>query len=434
MNYQELLLSIDKMLGHSSIKEYVLKTWVYKDRCTVIDLKYKGCTFALDIQKDANDYYQIFLVDRNDNIVHLLSKSNHNKIRLKQKIKLSDLNKAILNQLERVTEIIDIEYQYDVSVIVPVYNREEIIHKCINSLNNQTISKDRFEVIFVDDKSTDNSIEVIKSLVDPDLNYTILERPIGSGNASMPRNEGIKYSTGKYLLFLDSDDYLSFSCLEKSYDLAERNNSDLVYLRMGSDDEYPRAVPLRAYKHGTVGKANVTQHHLLRSNAMCKLYRKSFLYREKIMLDPSIAVAEDRLYSITVLSKTQRISILADEYHVFITRHPGEHLTHSPSDLQVELRLYLDGFNRIFLSPHDFELKNQLYNGWMIIIIERLQQVIKSKKFNIETKYDYFHKMLTYLNFGVFHINKKYIYKEHHHLLEPLLDKNFQKFMDLSTK
>ena len=74
--------------------------------------------------------------------------------------------------------------KYDVSIIVPVYNRENLIKPCIESINSQTYDKSKWEVIFVDDASTDKTIETIETLIDKNINYRILKRPIGSGNAS----------------------------------------------------------------------------------------------------------------------------------------------------------------------------------------------------------------------------------------------------------
>ena len=114
--------------------------------------------------------------------------------------------------------------KYDVSIIVPVYNRENLIKPCIESINSQTYDKSKWEVIFVDDASKDKTIETIETLIDKHINYRILKRPVGSGNASAPRNEGIKASLGKYVFFLDSDDYVDSQLLENGMAMALKND------------------------------------------------------------------------------------------------------------------------------------------------------------------------------------------------------------------
>ena len=109
-----------------------------------------------------------------------------------------------------------------VSIIVPVYNTGKYLKKCINSLINQT-EKD-IEIILLNDGSTDNSEDIIKSYKDKRIKY-IKKENTGIGSV---RNLGIKESKGQYLMFIDSDDYIKLDCVEKLYNYAVNNNSDLV--------------------------------------------------------------------------------------------------------------------------------------------------------------------------------------------------------------
>ena len=73
--------------------------------------------------------------------------------------------------------------------------------ECIQSVNLQTLDKNMFEVIFVDDGSTDKTVSAIEYFISPDINWRIIRREIPSGNASAPRNEGIKAAKGRYVFF-----------------------------------------------------------------------------------------------------------------------------------------------------------------------------------------------------------------------------------------
>lgn len=108
-----------------------------------------------------------------------------------------------------------------VSVIVPVYNVEKYIEKCLNSLVNQTL-KD-VEIIVVNDGSLDKSEEKIKPYLDK-IKYYKKE----NGGLSDARNYGLKYATGEYVGFVDSDDYIDVNMYKKMYSLAECENSDIV--------------------------------------------------------------------------------------------------------------------------------------------------------------------------------------------------------------
>lgn len=111
-----------------------------------------------------------------------------------------------------------------VSVIVPVYNVEQHIRKCLDSLVNQTL-KD-IEIIVVDDGSTDSSASIIKEYEEK---YNILKYyKKENGGLSDARNYGLQYATGKYIAFLDSDDYADVNLYKKMYEKAKKDDSDLV--------------------------------------------------------------------------------------------------------------------------------------------------------------------------------------------------------------
>ncbi len=110
----------------------------------------------------------------------------------------------------------------DVSIIVPIYNAERYLKKCIDSILNQT--KEELEIILVNDGSKDNSEEIIKSYNDKRIKY-YKNKNQGIGKT---RNFGIQKATGKYLMFLDSDDFLEKDACEKLYNKAETYGLDVV--------------------------------------------------------------------------------------------------------------------------------------------------------------------------------------------------------------
>ena len=112
-----------------------------------------------------------------------------------------------------------------VSIIVPVYNVEKYLKKCLDSLINQTLKE--IEIIIVNDGSTDNSELIIKIYTEnyPDKIKVINKE---NGGLSDARNYGIPYATGEYIAFLDSDDYVELDTYEKMYNKAKEDDSDLV--------------------------------------------------------------------------------------------------------------------------------------------------------------------------------------------------------------
>lgn len=114
-----------------------------------------------------------------------------------------------------------------VSIIVPVYNQNKYLKKCVESLINQTMKE--IEIILIDDASTDNSAEIMKNYQEnyPNLIRCIyLEENLHQGGA---RNRGLEIATGEYILFVDSDDWLDVTCCEKLYGVAMKKNCDIVH-------------------------------------------------------------------------------------------------------------------------------------------------------------------------------------------------------------
>lgn len=110
----------------------------------------------------------------------------------------------------------------DISIIVPIYNSEKYLKKCIDSIINQ--DKKELEIILVNDGSTDNSLDIINSYKDDRI------RVFNNNNQGIgkTRNFGIKKANGKYIMFLDSDDYLEYNACSKLYEKIKKDNLDLV--------------------------------------------------------------------------------------------------------------------------------------------------------------------------------------------------------------
>ena len=113
----------------------------------------------------------------------------------------------------------------NLSIIVPVYNVEKYLDKCLNSLVNQTMTN--YEIIVVNDGTKDNSQAIIDRYVKeyPDLVRSFIKE---NGGLSDARNYGLQYARGKYISFLDSDDYTELDFYKGMFELASKNDLDLV--------------------------------------------------------------------------------------------------------------------------------------------------------------------------------------------------------------
>ena len=161
-----------------------------------------------------------------------------------------------------------------VSVIVPVYNVEKYLDKCINSLINQTLQD--IEFIFVDDGSTDNSKQIIQKYTQNKtkrIKYLYKE----NGGLSSARNFGIPYAQGEYIAFLDSDDYIEPNMYEEMYKVAKQENSDMV--ECDFIWEYSNK---KKYDCGIIYNGNKEALEKARVVAWNKLIKREIIEKEKI--------------------------------------------------------------------------------------------------------------------------------------------------------
>ncbi len=161
-----------------------------------------------------------------------------------------------------------------VSVIVPVYNVEKYLKRCINSILNQTLQD--IEIIFVDDGSTDSSKIIIEeklNLYREKIKYYYKE----NGGLSSARNYGIPYARGEYIAFLDSDDYIEPTMYEEMYNVAKKENSDMV--ECDFIWEYPDK---QKYDCGQIYNDKKEALEKARVVAWNKLIKREILEKEKI--------------------------------------------------------------------------------------------------------------------------------------------------------
>lgn len=122
-----------------------------------------------------------------------------------------------------------------ISIIVPVYNVETYLHKCVDSLCNQSLQN--IEIILVDDGSTDSSPQICDKYAEKDKRIKVIHKT--NGGLSDARNAGIDIARGKYIGFLDSDDWVKSEMYEYLYELSYKNNADIAqceFLKAYSED------------------------------------------------------------------------------------------------------------------------------------------------------------------------------------------------------
>lgn len=125
-----------------------------------------------------------------------------------------------------------------VSIIVPIYNVEKYLHRCMETLINQTI--ENIEIIMVDDGSPDNCHQLCDEYAKKDKRIHVIHKE--NGGLGFARNSGLEIATGEYISFVDSDDYVTEDMCEKLYQAAKRNNADVVYGSIFYDNGFSKRI------------------------------------------------------------------------------------------------------------------------------------------------------------------------------------------------
>ena len=202
-----------------------------------------------------------------------------------------------------------------VSVIVPVYNTEEYLQKCLDSLTNQTLKN--IEIICVNDGSTDNSLKILQDNAIKDDRIKIINQENKKQGAA--RNAGMQVATGEYIGFVDSDDYVDLNYFERLYRNASSRDSDIALatnVRIGKN-KFKLRLNLQ-----TVDKYTELQDKLdicQQWKNECptnKIYRKSYLDANNIQWPEGI-YCEDKLFTIKAVYFANAVVTVPDVYYYY---------------------------------------------------------------------------------------------------------------------
>ncbi|MFJ5805036.1 glycosyltransferase [Streptomyces sp. NBC_01426] len=220
-----------------------------------------------------------------------------------------------------------------VSVVIPVHNTRRYLRRCFDSVAAQTLTADRIEVIAVDDGSTDGSGDWLDAWAARHPNTTVIHQA-ASGGAGKPRNVGIDASSGDYLFFLDSDDYLGPEALERLVRMAEEQDSDVVYGRIVGINGRAAPVDLRT----TSAEVSLHDSPVYWTLAAYKLWRRSLVDAHRLRFAEGRLLGEDLPFGAHALLHARRISVVADHDCYFLEgRGDGTNATEQDVDWVAQL-------------------------------------------------------------------------------------------------
>lgn len=205
-----------------------------------------------------------------------------------------------------------------ISIVVPIYNVEQYLQKCVDSLINQTYKN--LEIILVDDGSPDNCPKICDEYAKQDSRIKVIHKE--NGGLSDARNAGMNIATGEYISFIDSDDWIKSEMIEDMYNRMIEDNSDLVSSGVLWVDEDGVEIRNATVSENCVLNTEQAMSELindgkLKQHVWNKLYKADLI--KNIPFDKG-KYHEDVFWSYKVIGEAKRISIEKNSYYFYVQR------------------------------------------------------------------------------------------------------------------
>ena len=202
----------------------------------------------------------------------------------------------------------------EISVIVPVYNVENVLERCVRSILGQTFTD--FELLLIDDGSTDKSSIICDRLSMEDTRIRVFHQE--NAGVSAARNKGLDFAEGTYIVFIDSDDYVENTFLENS----GQDDSDLVVMSYAIEDEIQETTHLKEFyerKYSVNDNLNMLEKDFINgyfSFVWTKRFKRIIIEDNNIRFSEELSLGEDTLFVVKYLSCTRGIIISnKHDYH-----------------------------------------------------------------------------------------------------------------------
>lgn len=278
-----------------------------------------------------------------------------------------------------------------ISVIVPIYNVEKWLDRCLKSIINQQF-KD-FELILVNDGSTDNSLNICKKYLIKDSRIKLFSKK--NGGLSDARNYGLRYASGKYVVFVDSDDYVLPNYLEMLIESIKYNHSEVAiceYNLVSESGNFIRSQRLNEPKELTVIDGRTLLIYYYKDGGSVNVVAWNKIYRRELFNNIKFAKGkfyEDEYLLVPMFWRIKKVSLVRKKLYNYVQR-PNSIMS-TPLNIDKIMDIYLLKWKRIkFFSKTDNEelymLAIQDFKNWLMSV-NKEEVVQKSDKLNFQKQY-----------------------------------------------
>jgi len=209
----------------------------------------------------------------------------------------------------------------DISFIIPFYNGKKYIKECVESICNQIVECVNFEIIIINDCSTDDSIDTLK-IIEKQYNNIVIINHNSNKKQGGARNTGIQNAKGKYIWFIDQDDYIKKDSINKLLNLAEDNRLEI--LQFCFDEVNEKGIFIRSHFFGNfptiITGIDYIQDMGLNSHPYTiwsRLYKREFIVENNFLFPENRVIFEDYAFAIDSMLKAERVKIISDSEYCY---------------------------------------------------------------------------------------------------------------------
>lgn len=279
-----------------------------------------------------------------------------------------------------------------VSIVVPVYNVEKYVKRCIESLIKQSLKE--IEIIIVNDGSTDNSLEICKKIERNDKRIKVYSKK--NEGLGLTRNYGIKRCHGEYIAFVDSDDFVSKDFYEKLYDNIKKYKSDAVFagIKINSNDGIEKVGEKNSFKQKVVSSKEYMYNILhvrndklygrdyMNMSVWRSLYRRDVIEKYKLKFESERKfISEDILFNIDYCEVIDKISFEPDTYYYYCYNSNSLTQKYRKDRFEMDIILYNEVIRRL-KKYQDYNIEIQ--RGVDNFFLGYLRSAIKEEVFCLE--------------------------------------------------
>lgn len=240
-----------------------------------------------------------------------------------------------------------------ITIVVPVYNTEKYIARCLDSILNQTYKN--LEIIVINDGSPDKSLELIKGYQEKDSRIIIIDKK--NAGVSAARNDGIAKSSGKYIMFIDSDDWINLKMVEELLFEIKESNSEVAKATYMKDFIYKQEIILIDIKEEKLllDKSNIKEELYYKmltgyyfNNMWGQLIKTSVIKDNNIKFNSNYTYGEDALFCQDLYSKVQNMVLINKPYYHYFFNTTSITTTMNMEKIRIRCINAIEIYSRLY--------------------------------------------------------------------------------------